>query len=565
MSRKIKNGGGRGRLYFVMAIMALCNFGLLARAVDLQLLNNDFLKNQGEARHLRDVEIPISRGRIVDRNGEPLAISTPVSSIWAEPSVVLEDRNNIGQLAKLLGFKKSWLEKRLSEKAEREFVFLKRLVAPELAASVLALDIEGIHQKTEFRRYYPAGDVAAHLVGFTNIDDRGQEGLELAYESWLQSKPGIKRVIKDRRGRIVEDVEMVKGAEPGRTLVLSVDLRVQYLAFRELENTVREFGAASGSIVVLDVGTGEVLAMVNQPSFNPNQRDKKNDGAMRNRAVTDVFEPGSVIKPITVSAGLESGLFTPFTTIDTAPGTYKVSGHTIRDIRNYGVLDVTSVVAKSSNVGVTKIAMSMESNHLWDAFSRFGFGSVTGSGFPGESQGILPHYERWREVEKATLAYGYRLSVTPLQLARAYSVLANGGRIRAPTFVRDAINPDQAVIDPTLAAQVLDMLERVVRPGGTGSRAQIDHYRVGGKTGTSRKVGREGYNDRYVAGFTGIAPLSNPKLVVVVMINDPSGDEYYGGQVAAPLFQRVMSGSLRLLNIPPDDAEIRLARAEPAS
>ncbi|MGD8930874.1 MAG: penicillin-binding protein 2, partial [Lysobacterales bacterium] len=400
--------------------------------------------------------------------------------------------------------------------------------------------------------------------GFTNIDDVGQEGLELAYNDWLQGKPGEKRVIRDRLGRTVEHVEVIRESVPGRDLTLTIDRRLQYLAYRELKRTVLKHGARSGSVVLMDIKTGEVLAMVNQPSYNPNHSSIDSEG-LRNRAVTDVYEPGSVMKPFAIASALETGRYTPTTPIDTTPGWINISGHTIKDHRNYGPIDVTRVITKSSNVGATKIALELEPQHMWDTYVRLGFGDVTGTGFPGESAGVLRNYRRWRRVEQATLAYGYGISVTTLQLAEAFAAVADDGRMRRPSLIMGADNPPASVLDPEIAREVAAMLETVTGPEGTGTAARVENYRVSGKTGTSRKASAAGYASRYIASFAGFAPSSDPRLVAVVMINDPSGKEFYGGQVAAPLFSTVMGGALRLLNVPPDNYAGMVAHSDSQS
>lgn len=543
----------RTRVYLVLATLSLLSTALIARAFDLQVLRTDFYQQHGDARFLRVVKIPSTRGMILDRNGEPLAVSTPVESVWANPKELLLARGQLVQLAPLIGFDAETLEQRLTQRGDKEFVYLRRQMSPSEGELVRALKIPGVNLQREYKRYYPAGELLAHIVGFTNIDDQGQEGLEAIYNDWLKGSAGAKRVIRDRKGQTVEDVELVSAAEPGRDLKLSIDRRVQYVAYRELKAAIAKHRATSGSVVVLDVSNGEVLAMVNQPSFNPNQRDGTSTDQMRNRAVTDVFEPGSIIKAFTVAAALESGQFQPTTLIDTTPGTLLVANHLVPDVRNFGVLDLTGILKKSSNVGASRLALALKSDHLWDVFHRFGFGQVTGSGFPGESPGSLTDFRRWGDLEKATLSYGYGLSVTPLQMAQAYAALANQGRIRKPTFVRGAINPDSAVIDPQIATQLVTMLEAVTMPDGSGVKAQVLHYRVAGKTGTARKAGPTGYAKRYIAAFAGLAPASHPRFVAVVMINDPKGEEYYGGQISAPLFARVMAGTLRLMDVPPDN------------
>lgn len=561
MSRKRKQAAVsqtvlRRRLVVLGAVMGLCAFALLARAVELQILRKDFLQDQGDSRYLRQVEIPAYRGAILDRNGEPLGVSTPVESVWANPREVLQTPERVPELASALGLDADELSRYLARRDQREFVYLRRHVTPALAETVMDLKAPGVALQREYRRYYPVGEVAAHAVGFTNIDDTGQEGLELAFDEWLSGEPGAKMVIKDRLGRYVENVARIKDAQPGHDLTLSIDRRLQYIAYRGLKATVLEHGAQSGSVVVLDIPTGEVLAMVNQPAYNPNQRQRSGGARYRNRALTDFYEPGSVMKPFIIAAALESGKYTPYAPIDTSPGWFQVAGHTVEDIRDNGLLDVTGVITKSSNVGAAKIALSLDPEHLWSVLSRFGFGEVTGSGFPGESPGILPHWRHWGRIEQATMAYGYGVSVTPLQLARATSAIADRGRSRAPSFIKGAHNPAQRVLDPNVADQILTMMETVVEDdAGTGKRARVPHYRVAGKTGTSRKAMAGGYSSsKYVSVFAGTAPVSDPRICVVVLVDDPSGKQYYGGQVAAPLGGDVLKAALRLFDVPPDDA-----------
>jgi cell division protein FtsI (penicillin-binding protein 3) len=549
------------RLYGFLLVFLLCSVALVARAVNLQVVDAEFLQDQGEARYLREVVVPTRRGNILDRNGEPLAVSTPVDSVWVNPKVLLQTPEDIEPLAGVLGVDADEIERRLTQRSGREFVWLRRRLHPDVATQIKSLKLHGVFLQKEYRRFYPAGEVTSHVIGFTNIDDVGQEGLELAYNDWLQGKPGLKRIIRDRLGRTVEHVEMVRESEPGHDLNLTIDRRLQYLAYRELKRTVLKHGARSGSVVLLDVKTGEVLAMVNQPSYNPNHADMDSDG-LRNRAITDVFEPGSVMKPFAVASALETGRWTPTTPIDTTPGRINISGHTISDHRNYGPIDVTRLITKSSNVAATKIALDLEPEHMWDTYDRFGFGDVTGTGFPGESAGVLRNHRRWRRVEQATLAYGYGISVTVLQLAEAYAALADEGRLRRPSLVMGASNPPASILDPRLARQVAAMLETVTGPEGTGKKARVQNYRVSGKTGTSRKASASGYASRYIATFAGFVPSSDPQLVGVVMINDPSGGEYFGGLVAAPLFSKVMTGALRLLNIPPDNFEGMVTQAD---
>jgi cell division protein FtsI (penicillin-binding protein 3) len=550
------------RLYGFLLIFLLCSIALVARAVNLQVVDAEFLQDQGEARYLREVTVPTRRGNILDRNGEPLAVSTPVDSVWVNPQELLQTPEDIVPLAGVLGVEADEIERRLTQRATREFVWLRRRLHPDVAAEIEALALHGVFLQKEYRRFYPAGEVTSHVIGFTNIDDVGQEGLELAYNDWLSGKPGLKRVIRDRLGRTVEHVEMVREAVPGRDLALTLDRRLQYLAYRELKRAVLKHGARSGSVVLLDVKSGEVLAMVNQPSYNPNDSSIDSEG-LRNRAITDVFEPGSVMKPFVVASALETGRWTPTTPIDTTPGRINIGRHTISDHHNYGPIDVTRLITKSSNVAATKIALDLEPEHMWGTYNRFGFGEPTGSGFPGESAGVLRNHRRWRRVEQATLSYGYGISVTALQMAEAFAALADEGRLRRPSLVMGATNPPTSVLDPGIARQVAAMLETVTGPEGTGKAARVKNYRVSGKTGTSRKASAAGYASRYIASFAGFAPASDPRLVAVVVVNDPSGDQYYGGLVAAPLFSTVMEGALRLLNVPPDDYQTLLVQAGP--
>jgi cell division protein FtsI (penicillin-binding protein 3) len=550
----MKPASTRTRLYVVLTVLGLASSALVVRAVDLQVVRKDFYQEQGDARYLRDIDIPVSRGTIFDRNGEPLAVSTPVESIWANPMELLEHADRIGELARATGLDEDSLEKRLVERSDKEFYYIKRHLNPDDAQAVLDLGIPGVSSQREFRRYYPSGEVIGHVLGFTNIDDAGQEGLELAFDQWLAGEKGIKRVIRDRLGHEVENVELVREAKPGRDLTISIDRRIQYLAYRELKAALVEHHASSGSMVILDVPTGEILAMVNQPSFNPNARGNVDPAYRRNRAVTDVVEPGSTMKAFTISAALETGKWKPHTPIDTSPGTYTLYGHTISDVHNKGLIDVTGVITYSSNVGAAKIAATLGRDEMYDVFRRFGFGEVTGCGFPGESPGNLPIAKNWGPVEQATIAYGYGLSVTPLQLAQGYAALANDGRLRPPTFVKGGQAQDRAVIDPQIAATLRTMLETVVHPPGGGIKAAITNYRVAGKTGTSRTAIGGGYQKKYISLFAGMVPASQPRLVGVVVIHDPQG-AYYGALVSAPVFSKVMDGALRLLDVPPDDVQ----------
>ncbi len=543
-----------GRVTLVGVFFGLLAASLMARAVHLQVFNKDFLNQQADSRHLRVEKISAHRGTITDRNGEPLAISTPVDSIWANPQKLAPEMDKVAQLARMLGADEQSLMRRIEFNLDKEFIYLKRRINPDKAQQVMAMKLPGVNIQREYKRYYPAGEVAGHLVGFTDINDKGQEGLELAFNHWLAGETGAKRVLKDRLGRSVENVESIRPPYHGKELRTSIDLRIQYVAYRTLKAAIQTHSAESGSIVVLDTYTGEVLAIANQPTYNPNDREQFSPERYRNRAITDIFEPGSSIKPLVVAAALESGDYRPSSVIDTAPGYVVVGPKRIEDSRNLGRISLTTILARSSNVGVTKLAMSLRPDQLWNTMARFGLGSLTASGFPGESAGTLTHYDHWRPISQATLAYGYGLSVTPLQLAQAYAVLASDGQLRPVSLVAmdQPVAGDQ-IISKDSASAVRRMLEEVVRPGGTGTGAAVTGYRIAGKTGTSWKFAAGGYSkDKYISVFAGLAPASHPRLAVVVVIDEPTGELYYGGDVAAPVFADVMSESLRLLAVPPD-------------
>jgi cell division protein FtsI (penicillin-binding protein 3) len=547
----LKLPAGRSRV--LLGLLGLGFAVLIGRAVYLQVLNDDFLQRKGESRYARVLELPAHRGMIADRNGEPLAISTPVESVWATPEDAKLSAMQRRDLARLLGISDADLAGRLSDKS-REFVYLKRHLAPDAAARVVRLGLPGISLKREYRRYYPAGDVTAHLLGFTDVDDRGQEGIELAYQDWLSGKPGSRRVIKDRLGRIVEDGESLRAPVQGRDLQLSIDRKLQYLAHRELKAAVLEHRAKAGGIVVLDVKTGEVLAMANLPAYNPNSRSKRNAERARNRAITDLFEPGSTLKPFTVAAALEARLVRPETAIHTAPGYLLVGNARIDDVHPEKILTVSQVIQRSSNVGVAKLALALPREQLWSVLSAAGFGAAPQSGFPGEVSGRLRDYQKWRPIEQATLSYGHGISVSLLQLARAYTIFASDGELQPITLLkREAPVSGTRVISSATAYAVRAMLETVVQPGGTAVRAQVMGYRVAGKTGTAHKLEGGTYaKDRYVSSFVGMAPASDPRLLVAVMIDEPEGREYYGGVVAAPVFRAVIAEALRMLAVQPD-------------
>ena len=539
-------------------LLLLVFFGFLvlaARALYLQGLRNDFLQQKGETRYARVIEISAHRGMVTDRNGEPLALSTPVESVWAAPADANLGTEQRAKLTKLLGIDAAELKRKLAE-SDRDFVYLKRQLPPEQAAKVVQLNLPGVFLQREYRRYYPAAEVTAHVVGVTGVDDNGQEGIELAYQDWLSGKVGSRRVIKDRLGRVVEDIESIRAPQEGRELALSIDQRIQYLAFRELKSAIALNEAKAGSLVVLDVKTGEVLALANWPTYNPNNRDTFKTGRSRNRAVVDLFEPGSTLKPFTVAAALESGLVSPGSMIDTEGGHYTIGNRTIHDAHPEGILTVAQVIQKSSNVGSAKMALAMAPQKMWSIFSDVGFGTQTKVGFPGEATGRLRAYQTWKPIEQATMSYGHGISVSLLQLARAYSVFATNGELKPLTLVkRDQPVEGRAVISPRTAMAVRKMLEMVTQPGGTATRAQVAGFRVAGKTGTAHKLLGASYaTDRYISSFVGFAPASNPRLVIAVMLDEPGGKSYYGGEVAAPVFSTVMAGALRLLGIEPDAA-----------
>jgi cell division protein FtsI (penicillin-binding protein 3) len=549
----------------VLLLLILGGFvGLFVRNVYLQSLHKDFLQQKGDARYSRNIVLQAHRGKISDRNGELLAISSPVESVWASPPDVDISPTQTQKVASLLGMSVKDINKKLVN-VEREFVYIKRRISPDLAAQVMSLNIPGIFLQREYKRFYPAGDVTAHLVGFTGIDDNGQEGFELAQNAALSGKPGSRKVIKDRRGRIVEDLEAVKVPQEGHDLVLSIDRRLQYLAFRELSRAVETHKAKAAAAVILDAKTGEVLAMVNLPTYNPN-KPVNIKGKTRNRAVTDTFEPGSTMKPVAAAAAMQFGDYKPDTKIQTAPGSMSIGPATIHDSHAHGILTVAEVIQKSSNVGAAKMALSLKREELWSTFNQLGFGTPThvlmsdntqdANKFPGEASGILRPYKSWRPIEQATMSYGHGISVTLLQLARAYTVFANDGELKPVSLIKlNEPSVGRQVFSAEVANDVKSMLELVVMPGGTALRAQVAGYRVGGKTGTAHKLGAHGYEEnKYVASFVGMAPASNPRLIMAVMIDepDPANDQYYGGVAAAPVFSKVMADALRMLAVPQD-------------
>ena len=549
----------RTRHYFVLLVLVSLLGGLVARALYLQVVEHSFLADQGVQRQIRTIETPAYRGAILDRFGTPLAISTPVDSVWVNPAEILGNLDTLKLVTRKLDLNYRDTVAMLKQRASREFVYLKRQLEPELAHSAAA-GIEGVYLQREYNRFYPAGEVVSHLVGFTDIDDQGQEGLELVYQDWLRAQPGERRVIRNRRGEVVEELAQVKPAESGNDIYTSIDMRLQYIAYRSLARAMKFHAARAGSAVLLDARSGEILAIVNQPSYNPNRRTSMSADQQRNRALTDVFEPGSTIKPFTLAAAMDRDRYHRGSNIDTSPGYMMVSGHAIKDFRNYGVLDLAGILRKSSNVGASRIAMSMEKQELWESFNDYGFGEASGVSFPGESAGYLRHYSQWQPLDHATVGFGYGMSLSITQLARAYAVIANQGRLvdlsllRKEPVVAPKNQISRHVMKAATARQMINMMTEVVGPKGTAQLAAIDGYQVAGKTGTAKKSIAGGYQkDDYVSVFAGIAPASNPRLVMAVVIDEPTQNGYYGGVVAAPVFQEVVSNALRILDIAPDD------------
>lgn len=531
---------------------------LVGRAIDLQVLNRAFLQTQGFNRHINKIKLPAYRGNILDRNGEPLAISTPVHTIWANPQqMTMASAEQLNQLKQLLQLSKAKMKGATDESSGKTYFRLKRQVNPNLANQVKALKIVGVNFDRAFKRFYPSGEVSAHLLGFTNIDDHGQEGIELAYDRMLRGVPGSRRMVRDGKRNIIGHYQNLKDPEPGKDLVLSIDSRLQYLAYRALKVAVLKNRAASGALVMLDAKTGDVLAVLNQPAFNPNTRTHLKSYLYRNRALIDVFEPGSTVKPFVIAGALDSGLISPNFSIDTTPGSYYIGRHQVRDTHNYGVLNLTQVLKKSSNVAVSKIALGLPAKIFWGLYNRLGFGVATGVGFPGEVHGQLLDYQGLRPIEQATLSFGYGISTSVLQLARAYTALADDGILHSVSLLkRDNDEAGQRVFLPATAKRVRIMLEQVVTKKGTAYRARVAGYQVAGKTGTIKKVINGQYSvKKYFSVFVGMAPAKNPRLVMAVMIDEPSAGAYSGGLVAAPVFAKVMSGALRVLNISPDQQQ----------
>jgi cell division protein FtsI (penicillin-binding protein 3) len=545
------------RFYLILGFILLLVLGLIWRVFDLAVLDRHFLMRQGDERVLRKISTPAFRGMIVDRNGYPLAVSTRVYSIWINAKEFKASKMQLKALGQLIELQPKAISKlvTLEKKKRREFAYLKRGISPELESKIKKLNIDGVHSNEEYRRFYPEGEVTAHVIGFTNVDDKGQEGLELAYNQWLEGEHGKKWVIKDRLGRIISEVREEQEQKPGRDLVLSLDKRIQYLAYRELMKGVVENKASSGTVIVLDTKSGEVLAMANYPSFNPNKRPGKVNGSHRNLAVTDLFEPGSTMKAFSIGSALDSGLFKPDTIIDTTPGWIRIGKNTVRDEHPKGAITVTNVLQVSSNVGVTKMVLALPPEQLWNMLHRVGFGEITGIGFPGEQGGSLVKRQKWGSFTLATLAFGYGLSVTPMQLARAYSVFANAGEMVPISLLRRDTKPEgKQVMRPKIAKQMVTMLESVLQDGGSGVKARVPGYRVAGKTGTSVMAGNKGYQKHhYNSTFIGLAPASEPRFVVAVIIHEPKGGAYYGADVCAPVFSHIMEGTLRTMDVAPDE------------
>ena len=553
----------RWRFAVICCALAALAAALMGRLVLLQVTDGGqgavFLREQGALRTVRTAEIPVYRGLIEDRNGTPLAVSSPVVSLWANPQQ-LKDSPRLDNLAARLSLDAAALRDKLGFYGDKQFMYLARHQTPDFARQVLRESFPGVRGEREYRRYYPAGEVTAQLLGLTNVDGHGIAGVELAFEDWLQGVSGKKRFIKDLHGDAVRDVGVIEEPRPGKALALSLDLRLQYAQHRELQRAMKETGATAGSAITLDAWTGEVLAVSNYPVFNPNSRGALDFSGARNRALTDAYEPGSTIKTLTLVAALESGQFHIDSIIDTAPGRIRVGAKMLHDPRDYGEISVSTVIEKSSQVGVTKIAQAVGHEAILDVLYRFGLGETTGTGFPGERAGQLPDLAHWSDIEKVTLAFGYGLTATPIQLARAYAILANGGIRRPLTLLRqdlDSLPAGERVVEPEVARDVLEVLDRVTEPGGTATLAQVPGFSVGGKTGTVHKVGAGGYlDDQYVALFVGVAPMSAPRYVTAILIDQPRGDHYGGGLAAAPVYSRITAEVLRIRNVQPDQSEL---------
>jgi cell division protein FtsI (penicillin-binding protein 3) len=540
------------RSHASMVVMSLAFLALAGRTAYLQLVTTEYLQQQGESRYMRTLDLPATRGKILDRNGVVLASSLPAKAIWAIPEDVDASKAKLKQLAALLAVSEADLKKKLAND-DRSFVYLKRQVDADIAEKIAKLQIEGIHQRKEYKRYYPEGESLAHVVGFTNTEDLGVEGIERGQQGSLAGRSGSRRVIKDRMGRVIEDIEAVREPFDGKDIDLSIDSKVQYLAFAAVRDAVASNRAKAGSAVVLDVRTGEVLALANWPTYNPNQRGRMIEDHQRNRALTDVFEPGSTMKPFTAALALELGKFKPHTVIATAPGKLVIGNRTIGDAHPHGDLTVEQVIQKSSNVGTAKMAMTMQAQELWGMYNSLGFGHAPNLGFPGTRAGVLRPHKNWRAVEQATMSYGHGLSVSLLQMARAYTVFARDGDLIPLTLSRTGQPVDGVrVMKPQTAKSIRKMLEMSVAEGGTAPLANVEGFRVAGKTGTSHKIEGGVYVNKYVSSFVGFAPASDPRVVIAVMIDEPSAGKYYAGEVAAPVFSRITGDVLRTLRVQPD-------------
>lgn len=560
-AKNIKEININMRTSIVIAFLMLCFVTIVVRAFSIQVKGKEFYSKQGDMRQIRAIDLDVPRGTIFDRNNEPLAISTPMVSVGIQPGQLIEHIARIEQLAEALELDPEKLKNLIVDKKHKQFIYIKRRIPPYIADSVRALNIKGVEFRKEFKRFYPAGEIASQLIGFTDANDIGKEGIESTYDQWLSGTTGRKQVMQDRFGHIIKDVKEITAAEPGKDVILSIDRRLQYVAYKALKTAVYQHKAEKGAAIVLDIATGEVLSMVSQPSYNPNNITKDSIGGMRNRALQDIYEPGSVIKPFTVIAGMLSGEYDEKSIIDTTP--FEVDGFRFSDARNYGDINLETLLSKSSNIGAAKIALSLSKNHLWDTFKLFGLGTSTNSGIIGESSGFLPDFNNWSRSRHANISFGYGLQVTTLQLAAAYAAIANNGRWRTPTYIKGNINDDKAIIDPLIAQSVSKMLRNVVSQYNTGKRAAIEGYSVAGKTGTAIIASKGGYSNKYIASFVGFAPADNPRLVVAVSITDPVGEDYGGGVVAAPVFQQIMKNSLRILNISPEQIPTTVALAEP--
>ena len=540
------------RSKFIVAGLAVAFLGLAGRAAYVQVFGNEFFQRQGEVRFARTLELPANRGRVLDRNGLILATSVVAQSVWAIPEDIDLNHPKLPEMAKLLELPVAELKRRLN--TDKSFVWVRRQVDEPIALKVKALDIKGVYLRKEYKRQYPEGEAAAHVVGFTNVEDVGQEGVELIFNQQLSGKAGSRRVIKDRLGRVIEDVREVVPPVDGQDLQLSIDSKIQFFAFQKLREAVEQHKAKAGSVVVIDVQTGEVLALANYPTYNPNRRENLSGEQLRNRALTDTFEPGSTMKPITVAMAMEAGRIHPQTIIDTTPGRYAMGGFTITDTHNYGVLTVEGVIQKSSNVGALKIAQKMSPQEMWDTFTALGYGQKPRIEFPGAVPGRVRPWKSWRPVEQATMSYGYGLSASLFQMVHSYTAFAHDGSIIQPTMLKNSeAAVGRKVFSAETAAAVRKMLQMAAGPGGTGQKAQTVGYSVGGKSGTARKQMGKGYAaNKYRSWFTGMAPIDKPRIVVGVMVDEPSNGQYYGGLVAAPVFSETVQQALRILGVQPD-------------